>query len=72
MVKVTSLLITAGSGLGFSFGAWTEMKIWCVKGMFMLKVVSHEKNLGFKGLNFNLTHYFGQQVIFDDQRTCVV
>jgi len=49
MVKVTSLLITAGSGLGFSFGAWTEMEIWCIKGMFMLKVVSREKNLGFKG-----------------------
>ena len=31
------------------------MEIWCVKGMFMLKVVSHEKNLGFKGLNLNLT-----------------
>ena len=39
MVKVTSL-----SGLGFSFGvkAWTEMEIWCLKGMFRLKVVSKE------------------------------
>ena len=53
MVKVTSLLINAGSGPGFSFGvrAWTEMEIWCVNGMFILKVVSSEKNLWFKGLN---------------------
>ena len=45
-VKVMSFLINAGSGLGFSFGArpWTEMEIWCVKRMFILKV---EKNLGF-------------------------
>ena len=50
MVKVTSLLIKAGSGLGFNFGvrAWTEMEIWCFKGMYMLKVVSSEKNLGFR------------------------
>ena len=29
---------------GFSFGdkAWTEMEIWCIKGMFMLKVVPSE------------------------------
>ena len=35
MVKVTSLLINAGSGPGFNFGvrAWKEMEIWCVKGM---------------------------------------
>ena len=27
------------NGLGFSFGvrAWTEMEIWCVKGMYRLK-----------------------------------
>ena len=52
MVKVTSLLIKAGSGLGFSFEvrAWTEMGIRCVQGMYRLKVVSSEKNLGFKGL----------------------
>ena len=25
----------------------TEMEIWCVKGMFMLKVVSSKTNLGF-------------------------
>ena len=36
------------SGHGFRFGirAWTEMKVWCVKSMFMLKLVS-EKNVGF-------------------------
>ena len=41
MVNVTSLLIEAGSGHGLSFGvrASTEMEIWCVKGMCMLKVV---------------------------------
>ena len=53
MVKVTSLLVKAGSGVGFSFGvrARTEMEIWCVKGMFRLKLISSEKNSGFKGLN---------------------
>ena len=52
MVKVTSLLINAGSGPGFSFGvrAWTEMEIWCIKGIFMVKVVSSGTNLGFKGI----------------------
>ena len=51
MVKVMSLLDKAGSGLGFSFGVrgWTEMEIWCVKGMYRLKLVSTEKNFGFKG-----------------------
>ena len=45
MVKLTSLLVKAGSVLGFSFRvrAWIEMEIWCVKGMYRLK-----KN--FKGL----------------------
>ena len=52
MVKFTSLLAKAGNGLGFSLGvrAWTEMEIWCVKGMHSLKLVSTEKNSGFKGL----------------------
>ena len=51
MVKVTSLLAKAGSGVGFSFvvRARTEMEIWCVKGMFRLKLISSEKNSGFKG-----------------------
>ena len=41
VVKVTRLLIKAGSGHGLSFGvrAWTEMEIRCVKGMCGLKVV---------------------------------
>ena len=41
MVRVTSLLIIAAVALGFSFAirALTEMKIWCVVGMHMLKVV---------------------------------
>ena len=44
MVKVTSLLVKAGSGVGFSFGvkAWTEMEILCVKGVYRLKAVSSE------------------------------
>ena len=39
------MLSKVESGLGFSFGvrAWTEIEIWCVKGMFMLKLVSSEK-----------------------------
>ena len=45
MVKVMSLLIEGESALGFSFGvrAQTEIKIWCVKGMHLLKIVSSEK-----------------------------
>ena len=55
IVKVTSLIINAGSGPGFSFGvrAWTEMEIWCVNGMFMLKVVSSQKKFGFTGMTVN-------------------
>ena len=47
-----SLLTKAGSGLRFSFGvkAWTEMEIWCVKGMHRLKLVSSGNNSVFKGL----------------------
>ena len=43
--KVMSLLIEAESTLGFSFRvrAQTEMKIWYIKGVYMLKVVSSEK-----------------------------
>ena len=41
VVKVTSLLAKAGSGLRFSFGvrAWTGMEIWYVKGIYRLKLV---------------------------------
>ena len=44
MVKVTSLLAKAGSGLEFSFRfrAWTVMEIWCVKTC-SLKLVLGEK-----------------------------
>ena len=50
MVKVTSLFIEAESELGFSLGvrAQTEMKIWCVETMYMLKIVSSERRLGVK------------------------
>ena len=30
--------------------AWTEMEIWCVKGMYKLKLVSNEINSRFQGL----------------------
>ena len=51
MVNSTSLLILLESALGFSFrvSVQTEMKIWCVKGMYMLKGVLSEKNSGVKG-----------------------
>ena len=51
MVNITSLLAKGGSGLGFSFGvrAWTEMEMRRVKGMYRLKLISSEKDLGFKG-----------------------
>jgi len=44
-----TLLIKIGSGHGFSFGVrtWTEIEIWCVKGMYVLKV--SEKKLGDEG-----------------------
>ena len=34
----------AESPFRFSFGvrAWTEMKLWCYKGLYMLKVISKE------------------------------
>ena len=53
MVKITSVVIRAGSEHRFSFGvrAWTEMEIWYAKGMYMLKVVSSgKKRLTFKGI----------------------
>ena len=52
VVKVTSLIVKAGSGLRSSLGvrACTEMETRCVKGMHRLKLVSCENNLGFKGL----------------------
>ena len=58
MVKVTSLIVKAGSGLRFSFGvrAWTEMEIRCVKGMHKLKLVPCENNSGFKGLLANYVY----------------
>ena len=52
MVKVIS---QAGSGLGFSFEvrAWTEIEIWCVEGIYRLKLVSSEKL--FKGLRVRVS-----------------
>ena len=53
MVKVTNLLINAGSGLGFSFKARarTEMGTWWVKGTCMLNVASVKKNQVLKDSN---------------------
>lgn len=46
MANVTSLLRFS---FGFSFvRAWTEMKLWCIKGM--LKLVSSEKKKKFEGV----------------------
>ena len=51
MVNIMSLLAKAGSGVGFNFGvrAWTELEIWCVKGMYRLKLILSEKYSGLKG-----------------------
>ena len=59
MAKVTSLIVKAGSGLRLRFGvrAWTEMEIWCVKGMHRLKLVSCENNSGFKGLILKISFW---------------
>ena len=50
MVNFTSLFIKPESALGFIFGvrAQTEMKIWCVTGMCMVKTVLNGTNLGVK------------------------
>ena len=50
--KVRSVLIKAESWHGFSFRvrAWTEMEIWCVKGMVMLKVLWSKKKKKIKKL----------------------
>ena len=56
MVKVMGLLSVTESALGFSFGvrAPVEMKVWCMKSMYMLKVVSGGS---IEGLNlFHLNH----------------
>ena len=65
MVKVTSLLIKARSGHGCSFGvrAWTEMEIWYVKSVYMLKVISSKKILGFKGILYNYIINLNQQLL---------
>ena len=81
MVKVTSLLVKAGSGVRLSFGvrARTEVEIRCVKGMFRLKLISSEKNSGFKGLR-NIALLLPAKrsskncrigwLTFDNQHTC--
>ena len=54
MVKVTSLLIKAGTGVGYSFGvrALTEMKMWSIKDMHRLKVFSGEIKFWFQVTNY--------------------
>ena len=72
MVKVTSLIVKAGSGLRFSFGvrAWTEMEIRCVKGMHRLKLVSSENNSGFKGLRKAKAAQHGCRETCQQRRVC--
>ena len=57
MVKVKSLLIKPESATGFVLGVRVqrEMKIWCITGTCMLKVVSSETNSGDKGLKEIIT-----------------
>lgn len=45
MVKITSVYMVATNVLGFSFGvrAQTEMKVWYIEDMYMLKVTWNEK-----------------------------
>ena len=59
MVKVMSLLAKAESLIRFSFGvrAWTEMEVWCVRGMYRLKLVSSENNSGFEGIFYFRSSY---------------
>ena len=66
VVKVTTLLIKPESALGFSFEVRTrtEMKILCVKSMYMLKVVSSETNEGVKGLKVDLAYTKGLSSLF--------
>ena len=59
VAKNTSLLILAECApeCSFGVGVQTEVKIWCVKGVHLLKLVSSEKKIGFKGLiEFNCVH----------------
>ena len=50
MIKITSVLIKAGSGPGFSFGVSLDRNgDKCIKDMYILKVVSRGKMLVFKG-----------------------
>ena len=48
MIKVASVCIVAASELRFSFGvrSQTEMKIWYVEGMHMLKTSVDARHLG--------------------------
>ena len=51
MAKVMSLLNLAENAPKCNFGvrAQTDMKIWCVEGVHLLKVVSSENLLEIKG-----------------------
>ena len=60
-----SLMSGHGSGPGFRFGvrARAEMEIWCVKGMFRLKVVSSEKDLIRVRSDCPLWHFLMHRVV---------
>ena len=51
-VYLLMLEVDLGSGLE------TEMVIWCIKGMCMLKVVWSEKNFGYVAVPGRIKHYF--------------
>ena len=52
--QVCLLRLEVGLRLSSRVGALTEMKIWCVKRMFMIKVVSSEKNKSFNNFKAQL------------------
>ena len=47
--QVCLLRLKVETGFSYVVRAWTEIEIRCIKGMYRLKVVSSEKQLGFKG-----------------------
>ena len=72
VVKVTNLLILAESALGCSFGvrALTEMKIWCIKDMHLLKVVSSKKKRVLKEAFIQIQTILCFQIIMYSLKIC--
>ena len=59
MAEVMCLLILAESapGCGLGVRAQTEMKIWCVKDMHLLKVVASEKIRKYGNVNTQMSPF---------------